>query len=146
MAIEGGIFHSLALRPDGTVVAWGANDNGQIDVPLDLSNVVAIAAGGYHSLALRSDGTVVAWGYNGFVQTNVPPGNVVAIAAGESPSLALLSDGTVTVWGNNYYGLTNAFGPETWRRSPLETQPCCARMGGRAGGITATARLMCLWV
>jgi hypothetical protein len=49
--------HSLALKSDGTVVAWGRNKDGQADVPAGLSNVVAISAGGYHSLALRSKGT-----------------------------------------------------------------------------------------
>ena len=77
-------MHSLALKSDGTVVAWGYNYYGQTNVPSGLTNVVAIAGGYYHSLALKSDGTVVAWGYNDYGQTNVPSGltNVVAIAGG----------------------------------------------------------------
>jgi len=65
IAIAAGYYHSLALKSDGTVVAWGATgvvDYGQADVPAGLSGVTAIAAGGSHSLALKSDGTVVAWG------------------------------------------------------------------------------------
>lgn len=62
----------MALRSDGTVVAWGSNLGGmtgnvvsnQSTVPAGLSNVVAIAAGGYHNLAVKSDGAVVAWGRN----------------------------------------------------------------------------------
>jgi len=94
----------VALKQDGTVVAWGDNTVGQTSLPAGLSNVVAVAAGYYHSLALRSDGTVVAWGNNGSGQTNVPAGlsNVVAIAGGDSHSLALRSDGTVVAWGANY--------------------------------------------
>jgi alpha-tubulin suppressor-like RCC1 family protein len=61
-AIAAGGFHSLALKSDGTVVAWGYNDFGQSTVPAGLSGVVAIAGGWFHSLALKSDGTVVAWG------------------------------------------------------------------------------------
>ena len=62
VAIAGGGYHSLALKYDGTVVAWGDNSAGQTNVPAGLSNVVAVAAGGFHSLALKNDGSVVAWG------------------------------------------------------------------------------------
>ena len=54
----------MALKNDGTVVAWGYNANGESTVPADLTGVAAIAAGGYHSVALKSDGTVVTWGRN----------------------------------------------------------------------------------
>jgi alpha-tubulin suppressor-like RCC1 family protein len=65
VAIAAGGAHSLALKSDGTVVAWGSNFSGQMRVPSGLSGVVAIAAGDAHSLALKSDGTVVAWGFAG---------------------------------------------------------------------------------
>jgi hypothetical protein len=60
--LAGGGGHSLALRPDGTVVAWGWNDDGQTNMPAGLKDVVQVAAGEKHSLALRADGTLVAWG------------------------------------------------------------------------------------
>jgi alpha-tubulin suppressor-like RCC1 family protein len=60
--IEAGEYHSLALKSDGTVAAWGLNNNGQCNVPEGLNSVVAVAAGNAHSLALKSDGTVAAWG------------------------------------------------------------------------------------
>jgi hypothetical protein len=50
VALAGAEYYSLALKADGTVVAWG--DSRYTDVPSGLSNVVAIAAGKYHSLAL----------------------------------------------------------------------------------------------
>ena len=64
--------HNLALRNDGTVVAWGgyysySNNNEyyvRMTVPGDLTNAVAIASGDSHALALRSDGMVVVWGDN----------------------------------------------------------------------------------
>jgi len=46
VSIATGGDHNLALRSDGTVVAWGDNRSGQTNVPPGLSNVVAIAAGG----------------------------------------------------------------------------------------------------
>ncbi|MEI6078669.1 MAG: immunoglobulin domain-containing protein, partial [Verrucomicrobiota bacterium] len=106
-AIAAGAFHSLALKTDGTVQAWGYDFYGQCDVPAGLSNVVAIAAGGYFSVALKSDGTVAAWGDNYYGQTNLPPDltNVVAIAAGGVHGLALKADGTVAGWGAR--GLTD---------------------------------------
>jgi len=108
IAIAAGYEHNLALKSDGTVVAWGYNANGQTTIPSGLSDVIAIAAGYGHSLALKSDGTVVAWGSNFYGQTTVPSGlsDVTAIAAGHVYSLALKSDGTVVAWGNNQYGQT----------------------------------------
>jgi hypothetical protein len=52
-----GGLHSVGLRLDGSLAAWGHNSAGQCDVPSG-SNFVAVACGGYHSLALRSDGAV----------------------------------------------------------------------------------------
>jgi hypothetical protein len=114
VALACGTEHNLALRGDGTVVAWGGRGSGRTNVPSGLSNVVAIAAGRDHSLALRLDGTVAAWGSG--AATNVPSGlsNVVAIAGGLAHSLALRADGSVVTWGcctvqtNLPAGLTNA--------------------------------------
>ena len=66
VAIAAGWWHSLALRADGTVIAWGDNSYGQTNVPASATNIVAIAAGWYHNLALRADGTVIAWGKGWF--------------------------------------------------------------------------------
>ena len=41
--IAGGDYHSLALKSDGTVVAWGDNVDHQCDIPPGLTNVVAVA-------------------------------------------------------------------------------------------------------
>ncbi|WP_160164593.1 hypothetical protein [Pedosphaera parvula] len=103
VAIAGGWNHSLALRADGTVSAWGLSSLGATSVPTGLSNVVAVAAGDNDSLALLNNSTVVAWGYNGYGQANVPAGltNVVAIASGNYFNLALRNDGSVAAWGDN---------------------------------------------
>jgi hypothetical protein len=108
VAIDGGWGHSLALKADGTVVAWGYNSDCQAAVPTGLTNVVALAGGGYHTLALKADGTLVAWGSNSFGQATVPTGltNVVALAGGDYHSLALKVDGTVFAWGSNSFGQT----------------------------------------
>jgi hypothetical protein len=48
VAVAAGETHSLALKGDGTLVAWGP-----VMVPLGLKNVVAVDGGYYHSLVLR---------------------------------------------------------------------------------------------
>jgi alpha-tubulin suppressor-like RCC1 family protein len=100
-AVAGGGYHSLALRNNGRVTAWGDNNYGETNVPATLTNAVAIAAGLYHSVALRSNGTVTAWGFSGYGQTTVPAAatNVGAIAAGWDHTLALRTNGTVLAWG-----------------------------------------------
>ena len=50
--IAAGIYHTVALKNDGTVVAWGNNSYGQCTVPADLSGVTQIAAGVYHTVVL----------------------------------------------------------------------------------------------
>jgi alpha-tubulin suppressor-like RCC1 family protein len=85
-ALAGGQGHSLALKSDGSVWAWGLNQDGQlgdgtntdsstpvqVNDPTDptgyLSGVTAIAAGSSHNLALKDDGTVWAWGTNPYGQ------------------------------------------------------------------------------
>ena len=101
--MAGGAFHSLALRRDGTVVAWGSDTDHQTEVPEGLSGVTALAAGEEHSLALKSDGTVVGWGRNDYGQVDVPAwlSGVTAIAASGVYSMALKSDGTVVAWGGD---------------------------------------------
>jgi alpha-tubulin suppressor-like RCC1 family protein len=114
----------LALRNNGTVMAWGNNEEGQLgdgglqssDIPVPvsgLSHVKAISAGGAFGLALLQNGTVMSWGDNSGLQlgngttvnnSNIPVpvsglSNVKAIATGDTFALALLADGTVMAWG-----------------------------------------------
>jgi alpha-tubulin suppressor-like RCC1 family protein len=104
--VSAGVFHTLALREDGTVAAWGSagdgSGSGNFVIPTGLAGVVQVAAGDYHSLALREDGTVVAWGSNGFGQTTVPVGltGVVQVAGGVYHTVALRGDGSVAAWGH----------------------------------------------
>ena len=108
-AFSGGEDFSLGLRPDGSIVGWGDDSNGQCDVPSSNTGFIAIAAGGYHSLGLKQDGSIVAWGRNNIGQCNVPEPNTgfTAIAAGHSHSLGLKQDGSVVAWGRNDFGQCN---------------------------------------
>ena len=60
VAVAAGGLHSLALKNDGTVAAWGYDSVYPAKLPAGLSNIVAIAGGWSHSLALKSDSTVIA--------------------------------------------------------------------------------------
>ncbi|MCN9243590.1 Ig-like domain repeat protein [Streptomyces sp. RY43-2] len=132
-AISGGFDHSLALTPDGRVLAWGDNGFGQLgdgtttssSTPVEVllpagTRATAIAGNnGYHSLAVTSDGRVLAWGRNGLgqlgdgttvnsstpVEVLLPVGTqATAVATGYDHSLALTSDGRVLAWGNGRFG------------------------------------------
>ena len=110
--VAAGVNHSLTVKEDGTLWAWGSNDRGQLGIgstvdqwfPAQvgtLSDVAAAAAGIYHSVAAKADGTVWAWGYNAYGQLGdgtttqrITPvqvsglTNVVAVAAGDLHTVA----------------------------------------------------------
>jgi len=101
-AIATGNYHGLALKRDGTVVAWGA-PSPMTNVPAGLNNVVAIAASEFTSMALKRDGNVVVWGDNRNGQNDIPSylqGNIVAITAGNRSVIVLYRDGTIGRWGS----------------------------------------------
>ena len=62
IALANGANHTLALRSDGTLAAWGAGTPhywgqphlGQATMPTGLHNVMAVAGGGWRSMALYS--------------------------------------------------------------------------------------------
>src|SRR5919198_3331111 len=94
VAVAAGRVHSVALRADGTVEAWGDAFYGG-RVPPGVSDISAVAASDTHTLYLRADGSVSGAGWNGYGAL-VPPANLgdaVAVAAGSGFSLALTADG-----------------------------------------------------
>jgi alpha-tubulin suppressor-like RCC1 family protein len=128
-AIASGSQHGLALLSNGTVMAWGANGDGQlgngtesnsaVPVPVSgLSEVTQVAAGQDSSFALLKNGTVMSWGEDGWGilgrgASNLPQDlpapvsgltDVTAIAVYLNTGLALLSNGTVESWGENGLG------------------------------------------
>lgn len=159
ITIASGINHSIGLKGDGTIWAWGHNSYGQIGNDsttnslvathvqgLSGMSMIAIAAVSYHNLALRSDGTVWSWGNNTSgqlgdgktsslkVATLVPGLNgIVAIAAGSSHSLALKNDGTVWAWGLNTSGQLGDT-TTTLRKSPVQVSGLSGIFDIAAGG------------
>jgi alpha-tubulin suppressor-like RCC1 family protein len=146
-AISAGDNHTLALREDGTVLAWGSDRYGQLGLgrtvialaPTRVNGVAtrnapnSLAGGDSHFVLLQADGSVWAWGSNrngqlgdgSTADSPIPirvtglPSNVVAVAAGGDHSMALTSDGNVWVWGNNQFGELGD-GTTTRRPSPFQ--------------------------
>jgi len=113
--IAGGFQHSLGLKSDGSIVAWGWNQAGMCSVPSPNADFVAVDGGAYHTLALKSGGVVVAWGGNDHGQCSVPTPNrdFTDVAAGDYHSLGLKSDGSIVAWGYNEYGQCDVPSPNT---------------------------------
>ena len=117
--------HTIAVRTDGTLWAWGINANGQLgdgtwtvrNTPQRIgtdTNWSTVEAGMEHSMATRQDGTLWAWGRNSSGQLgdgtwqvrNTPQqvgtdANWSRVAAGTRHTLALRTDGTLWAWGHN---------------------------------------------
>lgn len=156
--------HSLALKNNGTVWAWGNNVNGQLgngtnttsNIPVQvsgLSGIIAIACGHNWdlSLALKNDGTVWTWGDNTVGQlgngtttdSNIPVQvsgltGVVAIAGGSGHALALKNDGTVWAWGWNWAGMLGT-GNNTDSYVPVQVISLTGMVAVAAGGIHSLA-------
>ncbi|MFW6107723.1 MAG: RCC1 domain-containing protein [bacterium] len=79
LAAGGG--HTLVIRPDGTVWAWGLNWRGELgdgtgkdsNVPVRSAapaGIVALSSIGAHVTAIRGDGRLFAWGHNSHGQVS----------------------------------------------------------------------------
>lgn len=145
-SVSTGSFHSLAIRQDGSLWAWGSNSFGQLGTgttpvqsgPQQVGTATtwrSVAAGYLHSLAVRQDGTLWAWGYNGQGELgiSIPGGaslqtvpaqvgtatNWASVVAGNSCTLALKTDGTLWAWGANGNGQLG-LGTTTQQAAPVQ--------------------------
>jgi alpha-tubulin suppressor-like RCC1 family protein len=132
-SVGAGLYFSLALKSDGTVMAWGRNNSYQLgigsdvdrDLPVVVSNLngfITASSTIAHALAVKRDGSVWSWGNNGNGQLgdgttqgrtspvrvsgiSTPMGyKVVSVAAGGAHSMALNELGDLWAWGSNQDG------------------------------------------
>jgi len=163
-AIAAGGEESMALLENGTVVAWGQGESGQLgDGALvfrtspvavkGLTDVSAIAVGGEFALAL-SRGAVEAWGSdewgelaNGSVEeelSDVPVpveglSGVTAIAAGATHALAILTSRTVMAWGQDAEGELGNGSTAAEHAQPVAVSGLTGAVGISAGSQTSVA-------
>jgi alpha-tubulin suppressor-like RCC1 family protein len=129
VAVAAGIDFSLGVKADGTLWAWGRNDNGQLGLgtadsdphptPTRVGNDsdwYTAYAGYAHSQGLKNNGDIYAWGFNGFGQLGVRDDTaerhtpvlvdslVTEIACGAYHTLMLTAGNYVWAWGYNYMG------------------------------------------
>jgi alpha-tubulin suppressor-like RCC1 family protein len=147
--IAGRLDQVLAIRSDGTVLAWGNNTSGQLgdgtntnrSSPVQvrgLTGVTAITAGQNNTVALTDDGTVWVFGSNGYATSTIPVqvlglNGVTAIASGNIHTLALKQDGTVWAWGDNGSGELGD-GTTTYRSVPVQVAGLTGVRAIGAGG------------
>lgn len=138
-----GAGHSMALKSNGTVWAWGNNNSGEqgdgeatgpqicgttpcSTIPRQVpgvSGVTKIAAGGGFDMALKADGTVLTWGYNASGQlgigTNTGPDNCGTVTTpkycSSSPVQAFASgSGVVQIAAGDAFGVALKSDGSVW--------------------------------
>lgn len=133
-AIAAGAFHSLAVKNDGSLWAWGYNWEGELGLSVNneaaepnpvptqvpiADDIAVVAAGDFHSLALDVDGDLWTFGWNidgqlghstnaGLDEPNPTPTQVLtgleAIAAGGGHSLVVTDASNLLTFGWNRFG------------------------------------------
>ncbi|MFF0432023.1 hypothetical protein ACFYU9_07345 [Streptomyces sp. NPDC004327] len=150
MAISAGIHYNLALRADGSLVAWGDNTYGQlgdgtdgnmrtVPVVTNLIDVIDMAAGYRHGLAVLTDGTVRSWGSNaegelGDGTTTSSDFPVQVCAPGQTAPCSSFLDGVTRVSAGAFHSL--ALEADGTVRSWGENS------SGQLGDGTATGRIV----
>ena len=123
-SISTGIQHSLAIKTDNTLWAWGNNQSSQLGLnnvspassPIQIPGTTwnSASAGYLHSFAIKTDGTLWAWGRNSYGELGQNnrayysspvqiPGTTwkYANGSGRDYTLATKTDGTLWAWGYN---------------------------------------------
>jgi uncharacterized protein YjdB len=142
VVVTAGCYHTIAIKSDGSLWAWGNNEYEQLgdgtktnrNVPVQVGSAkdwATVIGGAYHTLALKTDSSLWAWGSNNsgslgngtYTSSNVPvqvgdAKDWSAVTAGTIHTIAIKSDGSLWAWGYNGDGQLGD-GTYTWRNSPV---------------------------
>ena len=128
-SVSVGVYHTAAVKTDGTLWAWGYNElYGQLGdgtttnrtAPTQIGTATtwsSVFSGEHHTAAIKTNGTLWAWGRNnsgqlgdGTIISKTTPTQIGAettwssVSGGGWHTVARKSDGTLWAWGDNYYG------------------------------------------
>jgi alpha-tubulin suppressor-like RCC1 family protein len=120
--------HTIAVKTDGTLWAWGSGLNGRLGLnsvttyssPVQvgaLTNWSSVSCGNSHTMAVKTDGTLWAWGLgtngrlgDGGITSRSSPVQIGTLTdwstvfCGMDYSMAIKTDGTLWGWGTNNNG------------------------------------------
>lgn len=138
-----------AIKNDGSLWTWGANDSIPTEVAGDVSNV---AVGSNYIQYVKNDGSLWAYGDNGFGQLG-DGGNsasespirimddVSSIISNGHTTLANKNDGSVWAWGRNYHGtLGDESKPSNTAFNPTPKMIIEGRTSSALNGITSNKK------
>ena len=128
-SVAGGVYHTAAIKTDGTLWTWGTNAFGQLgdntlihrSSPVQVvgfaTNWSSVACGYYSTYALKKDGTLWAWGFNGYGQLG---DNTIA---NKSSPIQTIAGGTNWSFAACGYHHTIAIYENTANQLGINTQP-----------------------
>jgi alpha-tubulin suppressor-like RCC1 family protein len=166
-SVVGGLYHTAALKTDGTLWCWGYNttygslgDNTTVgkQSPVQTTsfgtNWKQVSAGSSHTAAIKTDGTLWSWGRNSYgalgdntiahksspVQTIAYGTNWKQVDGGVYHTAAIKTDGTLWCWGYNNVG---QLGDNTvaHKSSPIQTIAYGTNWKQVSTGITLTVAI-----
>ncbi|MCL2192369.1 MAG: hypothetical protein FWB78_03100 [Treponema sp.] len=152
-----GMAHTVAIRTDGSLWAWGGVTTTSPNIPVRIgmdNDWALVSSGGRHTVAIKTDGSLWAWGNNTRGQlgdgTTTSRNTPIRIGmdsdwawafAGPNRTIAIRTDGSLWAWGDNRHGQlgdgTGGRGDYGYRNTPIRIGPsndwAFASIGGCSG-------------